>query len=102
MAKTDFTADLAFEIEGTSQTAHCRDIQAILFDLDGTLIATRQLYVAAYAEALAPHFGKHLTEAEIMALSPLGPKLNSSHPLFQHPRRLRASKVSTQTTRLCT
>jgi len=47
-----------------------RPIRAVLFDLDGTLIATRQLYVAAYAAALAPVVGRHLSEDEIMARRP--------------------------------
>lgn len=45
-------------------------IRAVLFDLDGTLIATRQLYVACYAAALAPHVGRHMSEDEIMGLKP--------------------------------
>ena len=47
-----------------------RPIRAVVFDLDGTLIATRQLYVAAYAAALAPVVGRHLSEDEIMARRP--------------------------------
>jgi pyrophosphatase PpaX len=42
----------------------------ILLDLDGTLIATRQLYVEAFARALHPHVGRHMSEPEIMALHP--------------------------------
>lgn len=42
----------------------------ILLDLDGTLIATRQLYVEALARCLAPHVGRHMEEDEIMGLHP--------------------------------
>jgi beta-phosphoglucomutase-like phosphatase (HAD superfamily) len=42
----------------------------ILLDLDGTLIATRQLYVEAFARALHPHVGRRMSEPEIMALHP--------------------------------
>lgn len=42
----------------------------LLLDLDGTLIATRQLYVEALARCLAPHVGRHLSDAEIMGLHP--------------------------------
>jgi len=42
----------------------------ILLDLDGTLIATRQVYVEAFARALHAHVGRKLTEEEIMALHP--------------------------------
>jgi pyrophosphatase PpaX len=43
---------------------------AILFDLDGTLIATRRLYVQAFADALEPVVGNRLTEPEIMERVP--------------------------------
>lgn len=42
----------------------------ILLDLDGTLIATRQIYVEAFARALHPHVGRRMSEPEIMALHP--------------------------------
>jgi len=42
----------------------------LLLDLDGTLIATRQVYVEAFARALHPHVGRKLTEDEIMGLHP--------------------------------
>lgn len=42
----------------------------ILLDLDGTLIATRQLYVEALARCLAPHVGRHMEDDEIMDLHP--------------------------------
>jgi pyrophosphatase PpaX len=45
-------------------------LSAVLFDLDGTLIATRRLYVEALAEALEPVVGSRLTEADIMAYRP--------------------------------
>ncbi len=43
---------------------------AILFDLDGTLIATRRLYVTSYAKALAPFVGRELGADELVALRP--------------------------------
>lgn len=42
----------------------------ILLDLDGTLIATRQVYVEAFSRALHPHVGRRMSEPEIMALHP--------------------------------
>jgi pyrophosphatase PpaX len=45
-------------------------LRAVLFDLDGTLIATRRLMVASYALALAPILGYTPGEPEIMAKSP--------------------------------
>lgn len=45
-------------------------ISSVIFDLDGTLIATRRLYITAFAEALEAVVGRHLTEDEIMAYRP--------------------------------
>ena len=45
-------------------------IKAVIFDLDDTLISTRQLYVAAFAHALRPHKGRLLSEDELAALTP--------------------------------
>lgn len=45
-------------------------IRAVLFDVDGTLIATRRLYVEAFADALEPVVGARLSESEIMARHP--------------------------------
>ncbi len=45
---------------------------AIVFDLDDTLIATRRLYTEAYLRVLEPHHGR-LSEAELAALRP-GPE----------------------------
>jgi pyrophosphatase PpaX len=41
-------------------------IEAILWDLDGTLISTKRLYLEAYRRALAPYIGKVLTDEEIL------------------------------------
>jgi pyrophosphatase PpaX len=46
------------------------EVRAVLFDVDGTLIATRRLYVEALADALHPIVGRRLTETEIMAHQP--------------------------------
>lgn len=40
--------------------------RAILWDLDGTLISTKRLYLEAYRRALAPYLGKVLTDEEIL------------------------------------
>ncbi len=45
-------------------------LRAVLFDLDGTLIATRRLIVESYALALTPYLGYTPSEHEIMAKSP--------------------------------
>jgi pyrophosphatase PpaX len=42
-------------------------IDAILWDLDGTLVSTWKLYVEAYRRALHPFLGRELTDAEIFA-----------------------------------
>ena len=41
-------------------------IEAVIWDLDGTLIATKRLYLEAYRRALAPYIGKVLTDEEIL------------------------------------
>lgn len=41
-------------------------IEAIIWDLDGTLISTKRLYLEAYRRALAPYIGKVLTDEEIL------------------------------------
>ncbi len=46
------------------------DGAAALFDLDGTLIATRALYLEAYRVAVEPYVRKDLTREDIMALRP--------------------------------
>ena len=45
-------------------------LQAILFDLDGTLVATKRLYLEAYRRALATHLGHVPTAEEVIALRP--------------------------------
>ena len=45
-------------------------LQAILFDLDGTLVATKRLYLEAYRRALATHLGHVPTPEEVVALRP--------------------------------
>ncbi|MGH7469887.1 MAG: HAD family hydrolase [Longimicrobiales bacterium] len=44
-----------------------RRIEAVLFDLDGTLIATRRLYLEAYRRTVAPHVGRLLSDDELLA-----------------------------------
>lgn len=43
---------------------------AVLFDLDGTLIATRRLYLEAFADALEPTLGRRPSHDEMMGLHP--------------------------------
>lgn len=45
-------------------------MRAILFDLDGTLVATRRLYFEAFARALEPHVGRRMEEEEMIAYRP--------------------------------
>ena len=45
-------------------------IRAVLFDLDGTLVATRRLYLEAFADALEPVLGRRPGHDEMMALRP--------------------------------
>src|SRR3712207_1250151 len=44
--------------------------QAVLFDLDGTLIDTYRLYLECYRRALEPHLGCTPSDAEIAARRP--------------------------------
>jgi pyrophosphatase PpaX len=45
-------------------------IQCVLFDLDGTLVDTWDLYIEAYIRTLEPCFGRRLTLEELIALRP--------------------------------
>ena len=45
-------------------------VGAVLFDLDGTLVATRRLYLEAFADALEPLLGRRPEHEEMMALRP--------------------------------
>lgn len=47
-----------------------RGSSVILFDLDGTLINTKRLYMEAYRTAVLPYIGRELTVDEILALRP--------------------------------
>lgn len=47
-----------------------RPIRAVLFDLDGTLFATRKLYLECFADALEPVLGRRPTHEEMMARRP--------------------------------
>jgi phosphoglycolate phosphatase/pyrophosphatase PpaX len=46
-------------------------ILGVLFDLDGTLINTYDLYIEAYSRALEPYVGRRLSEADLIALRPV-------------------------------
>lgn len=43
-------------------------IKAVIWDVDGTLISTKDLYIESYRRALAPFVGKLLTEDELLQL----------------------------------
>lgn len=47
-----------------------RSRPAVLFDLDGTLINTKRLYLECYRRAILPYLGRELSKEEIMALRP--------------------------------
>jgi pyrophosphatase PpaX len=50
----------------TDRTPRTHPVLAILWDLDGTLISTKALYLEAYRRALAPYVGRVLTDEEIL------------------------------------
>lgn len=43
-------------------------LQAILWDLDGTLISTKRLYIEAYARALRPYMKREITEEDVRSV----------------------------------
>ena len=45
-------------------------IRTVLFDLDGTLVDTWDLYVESYLRTLEPHCGRRLMLSELIALRP--------------------------------
>lgn len=45
-------------------------MKAVLFDLDGTLVGTKSLYLEAYRTAVRPYIRRDLSDDEIMALRP--------------------------------
>ena len=45
-------------------------VQAVLWDVDGTLISTKDLYLECYRRALEPYVGKRLLDDELLALRP--------------------------------
>ena len=45
-------------------------IRAVVWDVDGTLISTKDLYLECYRRALEPYVGKRLTDDEMLALRP--------------------------------
>jgi pyrophosphatase PpaX len=47
-----------------------RPPDAVLFDVDGTLVGTKSLYLEAYRCAVEPYVRKGLTHRDIMALKP--------------------------------
>ena len=57
-------------VHPTRHPLSVQSLQAVLFDLDGTLIATRRLVVESYIQALTPYFGYAPSEHEIMSKSP--------------------------------
>ena len=53
-----------------SATARAQTTAAVLFDLDGTLIDTRSLYLEAYRQAVEKYVRDDLSHEDIMALRP--------------------------------
>lgn len=51
-------------------TTRATRVEAVLFDLDGTLIDTKSLYLEAYRRAVAPYVREDMTREDIMALRP--------------------------------
>ena len=45
-------------------------IRAVIWDVDGTLISTKDLYLECYRRALEPYVGKVLTDDEMLAMRP--------------------------------
>lgn len=45
-------------------------VDAVLFDLDGTLVSTKSLYLEAYRSAVEPYVREGLTDEDILALKP--------------------------------
>lgn len=45
-------------------------VKAVIWDVDGTLISTKDLYLECYRRALEPYVGKLLTDDEMLALRP--------------------------------
>ena len=43
-------------------------MRAVLWDLDGTLISTRRLYIEAYSRALRPYMKRDLTEDDVRSV----------------------------------
>lgn len=43
-------------------------IEAVLWDVDGTLVSTKDLYLECYRRALAPYVGKSLSDDELLAM----------------------------------
>jgi pyrophosphatase PpaX len=47
-----------------------RTVKAVLFDLDGTLIDSKSLYLEAYRRAVKPYVRRDMTREDVMALRP--------------------------------
>lgn len=45
-------------------------IEAVIWDVDGTLVSTKDLYLECYRRALAPHLGRMLTDEDLLAMRP--------------------------------
>ncbi len=53
-----------------TSTTHAAAVTAVLFDLDGTLINTKSLYLEAYRRAVAPYVRDDMSHEDIKALRP--------------------------------
>lgn len=45
-------------------------MKAVIWDVDGTLVSTRDLYLECYRRALEPYMGKRLSDEELFSLQP--------------------------------
>jgi pyrophosphatase PpaX len=45
-------------------------LKAVLWDVDGTLVSTKDLYLECYRRALEPYMGKLLSDEELFSLKP--------------------------------
>jgi pyrophosphatase PpaX len=45
-------------------------VQAVLWDVDGTLVSTKDLYLECYRRALEPYVGKRLSDEELLGARP--------------------------------
>jgi HAD superfamily hydrolase (TIGR01509 family) len=45
-------------------------LKAVLWDVDGTLVSTKDLYLESYRRALEPYLGRRVTDEDMLAIRP--------------------------------